>query len=460
MTEKSHQSLFDRFVHSQTSGSIVLLAATLTAVVWANSPWSTAYHTLAHLDIGTHFAGKQYHLALDYWVKDGLMAIFFFVVGLEIKREVLIGELSSIKKAVLPIMAALGGAVTPALIYYFFNSTGPQANGWAIPMATDIAFALGLLALFGKRVPIGLKVFLTALAIVDDLIAILIIAVFYTDHIAIAALIIGVFLLGFLAWAIRHRVRQTWLHVLLMLLIWLCIFLSGIHATIAGVLIAFTIPVKPSLDTTTFFDTLCKHVGFLKEASISHDSLIKNKQQRDALVRIYMAAEDMLPAGIHLEDKLHSIQAFLILPLFALFAAGVTVDKSTFTAFPSGISLGIILGLVVGKQLGITFFSWLTVMSRQAELPAGVNWMQLWGAAALSGIGFTMSIFISELGFTDPAPIADAKVAIFIASISAAVFGYFILNKALPETATNDESTTSEYEPAPKPEKETTQPGC
>ena len=432
------QTLFDRFLHSQSSGSIALLVATITAVVWANSPWAEAYHTLSHLDIGTHFAGKQYHLTLDHWVKDGLMAIFFFVVGLEIKREVVIGELCTFRKAVLPVAAAFGGAALPALLYYAFNQSGPTAAGWGIPMATDIAFALGVLALFGKRVPISLKVFLTALAIVDDLMAVLVIAFFYTDSISIAALVLSVALLFLLAYTIRSGVRRPGIHLLLIISIWLCVFLSGIHATIAGVMIAMAYPVKASIDPQRFYDVIKKRIAKLEATKLTRASMVDDKQQLRDINQIYLAAEDMIPAGIYLEQNLHSVQAFLILPLFALFAAGVTIDVETFQGFPSSTSLGIILGLILGKQIGIFGFSFLVIKSGLAELSGGITWAQLWGASLLSGIGFTMSIFISELAFIDAAHIADAKIAIFIASILAAVAGYIVLHKALPQTEARD----------------------
>ncbi len=219
-----------------------------------------------------------------------------------------------------------------------------------------------------------------------------------------------------------------------MIAIWVCVFLSGIHATIAGVLIAMTIPVKSSIEPQKFFDVICKHMALLKDANISRESLVQDKQQRQAIEQIYLTSEEMLPAGVHLEDKLHSIQAFLILPLFALFAAGVTIDQDTLNAFPSSASIGIIAGLVLGKQIGICLFSYLTVKSGWAELAKNVTWGQIWGTSCLGGIGFTMSIFISELAFVDQAIIADAKIAIFIASISAAFLGYLILNKTLPKT--------------------------
>jgi len=432
MDTPTDRSLFERFLHSQSSGSLVLLLATITAVIWANSPWAATYHTLCHLDIGTHFAGKQYHLSLDHWVKDGLMAIFFFVVGLEIKREIITGELSSVRKAALPVMAAIGGGIVPALIYFFLNPADPAAKGWAVPMATDIAFALGILALFGKRVPLGLKVFLTALAIVDDLLAILVIAIFYTEQIRLSALLVAVILLVLLAFLIRSDLRRPAVNLALLVSIWVCIFLSGIHATIAGVLVALTIPVRASIEPQKFFDIICRHMAQLKESELSRESMISDKKQRQAIERIYLTAGEMLPAGITLEENLHNIQAFIILPLFALFAAGVTLHQEYIAALPGPVSMGIFLGLVLGKPAGICLFSYLVIKSGQADMPAGVTWGQLCGVSCLGGIGFTMSIFITELAFTDNSMIATAKIAIFIASIFAAGTGYAFLNKALP----------------------------
>jgi len=432
MKTSPSKNLFERFLHSQSSSSIVLILATLTAVIWANSPWADLYQKLSHLDIGTYFNGKQYHLSLDYWVKDGLMAIFFFVVGLEIKREILIGELSSLKKAILPVMAAFGGAAIPALIYFSFNPGGPAAGGWGVPMATDIAFALGLLALFGKRVPIGLKVFLTALAIVDDLMAVLVIALFYTDQINIPPLIVSAVLLTLLALVVRNHIRRPVCTFLLIFGVWLGVFLSGIHATIAGVLLAMVIPVKATIEPKKFFNILKQHKSWLMGSKVTRRSVVTDRQQRQAIEQIYMASRKMIPVGIHLEEHLHPIQAFLILPLFALFAAGVIIDNNTLAAFPSSVSLGIIAGLLVGKQVGIFGFSLLVIKSGWAELPAGVNWGQIWGVSLLGGIGFTMSIFISELAFFDEAMIADAKIAIFIASILAGIGGFLILNRMLP----------------------------
>lgn len=424
---------FERFLHSQTSSSIVLMLATLTAVIWANSPWSNYYIQLSHLDIGAHFNGRQYQLSLDHWIKDGLMTIFFFVVGLEIKREILIGELSSLKKAILPVMAAAGGALLPALIYFFFNPAGVAASGWGVPMATDIAFALGLLALFGKRVPIGLKIFLTALAIVDDLLAVLVIAIFYTDHIYFPALGGALVLLTLLFLIIKNHVKNPLFSFSLCFGVWICIFLSGIHATIAGVLLALIIPVKATIAPTSFFRTIKQHKIWLKESKLTRHSMVADKKQRLAIEQIYLAAEQMIPTGIRLEKELHPFQAFLILPLFALFAAGVTINAETLAGFPDKISLGILAGLIFGKQLGILCFSFAMVKGGWTELPTGVTWGQLWGVSLLGGIGFTMSIFISELAFTDPALLAGVKIAIFMASILAGIAGAIILNASLPK---------------------------
>ena len=299
-------------------------------------------------------------------------------------------------------------------------------------MATDIAFALGVLALFGSRVPIGLKVFLTALAIVDDLMAVIVIALFYTSKISIPALAAAAVLLLLLAWCLRTCRRMHVLHLLLAFAIWLCVFLSGIHATIAGVLIAMTVPLRSHLEPEKFFSALLEHGKRLKRAGLTKDSLITERWQRKSLEKIYFSTQDMMPAGVFLEDQLHTIQAFFILPLFALFSAGVTIDASTLDGFPSTVSLGIIIGLVLGKQIGVFSFSLLIIKSKLADMPTGVTWGQLWGASALAGIGFTMSIFISELAFTDQAMIADAKISIFIASILAAIGGFTILHRVLP----------------------------
>ena len=433
MNNHTEKSLFERFLHSQAAGSIVLILATVTALIWANSSWSELYHNLSHLNIGVVFAGKTYQMGLAHWVKDGLMTLFFFVVGLEIKREVILGELSSIRKAALPVMAAIGGCLVPAFIYYAFNRTGDTAAGWGIPMATDIAFALGILALFGKRVPIGLKVFLTALAIVDDLMAVLVIAVFYTAQIHFNSLIAaGIFLLLFF-FAVHYQARRPGLYLIPAIGVWASLMFSGIHATVAGVLIALLIPVKSTIDPGLFFDNISRHMKRLKESGpLTRDSLVFNKKQWESVEQIYLTAEDMIPPGVYLEHYFHSVQAFIVLPLFALFSAGVPFNAETLEGFPGTVTLGIVFGLVFGKQAGILLFSWLAIFCRITDMPSGVKWSHLWGAGLLAGIGFTMSIFISELAFSSQFMIDEAKISIFIASFLAGISGYIVLKKVLP----------------------------
>jgi NhaA family Na+:H+ antiporter len=432
MKAESGGSLFERFLHSQASGSIVLMLAAVTAVIWANTPWAKLYHDLSHLDIGVTFAGKTYQMGLAHWVKDGLMTLFFFVVGLEIKREVLIGELSSLRKAALPVMAAIGGCVVPALIYFYFNRTGQAAGGWGVPMATDIAFALGILALLGDRVPIGLKVFLTALAIVDDLIAVLVIAIFYTAQININALVTAAGFLGLFFLAVRFQARRPILYLFPAIGVWASIMVSGIHATVAGVLIAMLVPVKSNIEPEQFFNNIWHHIKYLHETGpLTRESLASNPRQWKAMEQIYLTTEDMIPPGIYLEKHFHTPQAFIILPLFALFSAGVTFNAEIMSAFPDSVSIGIICGLVLGKPVGILMFSCLTIMAGGADMPSGVKWPHLLGAGILGGIGFTMSIFISELAFSDSTMIDEAKIGIFIASFLAGITGYILLNMTL-----------------------------
>jgi len=425
-------NFFLQFLQSQAGGAIILLAVSILAFGWANSPWRDLYHALSELELGYRIGERLYHLELSHWVKDGLMTVFFFVVGLEIKRELLLGELASRAKAMLPVGAALGGAMLPALCYLLATAGAPEARaGWGIPMATDIAFALGILALFGSRVPHGLKVFLTGLAIVDDLLAVLVIAVFYTETIRWGFLAAAAVLLVVLFQAVRRMFRQTWLHLLLALAIWLCVFLSGIHATIAGVLIAWTIPIQAMREPEAFFAELCAAVNRLKAGTLSRRSMVHDRRQHRDLMTIYLAAEEMLPPGLNLEHSLHRLQAFVILPLFAFFAVGVTVDQATMAAFPGPAAWGVLLGLVFGKPLGICGAVWLLVRFRWAALPEGVTWGMLLGVGMLGGIGFTMSIFITDLAFASPALTAEAKLAVFLASILAGVGGGVQLARTL-----------------------------
>ena len=430
----SDQNMFQRFLHSQVAGGLILITTTIIALVWANSQWGDFYYELSHTYLGVHFGDWSFKLSLSHWIKDGLMAIFFFVVGLEIKREIVVGELSSPDKAILPVCAALGGAIVPATIYALVNTSGEAAAGWGIPMATDIAFALGVLSMFGSRVPLGLKVFLTALAIADDLLAVAVIAVFYTPDPNFGILLFSVIPLGLMIILGRAGVRATWIYSVLAFIVWLDVLGSGVHATIAGVLVAMVIPVRPAIDPAEFTEKTSLLLAKISGKDNSLDALIHDAGRREKLEQLSLAVEDAIPPAIALEHSLHPLQAFVILPLFALFSAGVAFSPENLEGISSGAGLGVILGLVIGKPLGVLLASWLVIKFARVEL-FDVTLPQLIGAGCLAGIGFTMSIFISELAFTTDAIIDQAKVGILVASFAAGILGAIVLNFALPKKA-------------------------
>jgi NhaA family Na+:H+ antiporter len=438
MSEQSHSAgthpgLFGRFLHSEVFGSVILLGCTLIALVWANSPWSDAYSHILHTKVGISWGGATHALTVHHWINDGLMVIFFFVVGLEIKRELLIGRLSSIKKAMMPVMAAVGGMVVPAMIYAVLNAGGDGARGWGVPMATDIAFSLGMLAVLGSRVPTSLKIFLTAAAIADDLGAVLVIALFYAETTRIAWLFVA---MGFLAalYVVMRVLHIRRLGILLPLIfaIWIAVFASGIHATVAGILVALLVPIKPVAEPRRLLDLAEDRVRRLRGADPTAESMVFDHEQLEAAVEAEDAVHRMQPPGLRLEHYWHPVQAFLILPLFALANAGVRLDQGVFQAVASPVGLGIILGLFLGKQAGFMLFSWLAIRLGRADLPEGVTWMQFWGMSCLAGIGFTMSLFVTELAFTSESLIASAKIGILVASLVSAVAGYVVLHFTLP----------------------------
>jgi len=425
---------FEWFVHSEVTGSILLLVCTVVALACANSPWADSYFDLLHTYVGVSWGEASFKLSLHHWINDGLMVVFFFVVGLEIKRELVVGELSSFHKASLPVAAAVGGMVVPALVFAAINLGGPGARGWGIPMATDIAFALGVLAMFGTRAPLGLKVFLTALAIADDLGAVAVIAVFYTEQINFAALVAAAVFLVLLFAAIHSGFRRRGVLYLLIIGVWLAVFASGVHATVAGILVAMVIPVRPRLDPHRFIDDTEDRLERIKQKELSAHSLLSDREQLDNVERIHSAAEDALPTGLVLEHFLHPIQVWLILPLFALANAGVAIGGDLMAVVSTPLAIGIIVGLVVGKPLGIGLMSWSAVKSGRGALPEGVTWAQVTGAGCLAGIGFTMSLFITDLAFDDETLIATAKVGILGASVLSGVIGYLLLSRSLPKT--------------------------
>ncbi len=424
-----------RFINEQTIGGVILIITTIIALYWSNSAFHDSYHNLWHnYKVGFVWGDINMVSSLHHWINDGLMAIFFFTVGLEIKREIMGGELNSVKKASLPIFAAIGGMVIPAILYSIVAINNPEIiDGWGIPMATDIAFALGLMAMFGKRVNINLKIFLTALAIADDLGAVLVIAFFYTDTIVYTEIITATFFLGVLIIANLAGVRRTLFYAMVGFVgVWVAFMLSGVHATIAGVLIALTIPARAKIDEDSFMIKLCKLTSAFKKEPATEHNLLSQKQVH--ILSDIEKLNDLAHTPLQkLEHALHPIITFFILPVFALSNAGVHIEGSIINMLLHPISIGIIVGLLVGKFVGISVFSHLIVKFKFATLPEGVKWNHIYGVAFLAGIGFTMSMFISDLAFATAEYKQIAKVGIMAASFLSAVVGMIWLGISLPK---------------------------
>jgi Na+:H+ antiporter, NhaA family len=411
------------FMHHSMSGGVVLLLATIAALVISNSSHSEAFHHVWE-SIFTIGVGEQWQLStLHHWVNDGLMALFFLMVGLELKREFLVGELSSPRDAMLPIVAAVGGMIVPACIYLGFNGALSTAHGWGIPMATDIAFAVGILALLGNRVPKGVVIFLLALAIVDDLGAVLVIAFFYTQQINIDALMMAAVITLMLILFNKAEVRHPIPYLLLGVLLWYVMLLSGVHATIAGVILACCMPARPALTVAEFHhqvDTLQKDFNLQN---------LQNERWVDQELGVLARSMESMAAAVQspLRRLLNTIEPwvlFLIVPLFALANAGVDVRGMEFNKIiHEPVTLGIILGLVLGKFVGVGLSSWLAVKLGIAKLPSGVNWLHILGVSWLAGIGFTMSLFVSQLAFNSAEFVEEAKLGILLGSTIAAVIG-------------------------------------
>jgi NhaA family Na+:H+ antiporter len=427
------------FINEESIGGIILVVVSIIAIAWANSPWFDSYHYIWHeFILSLKFGNIDLTANLHHWINDGLMALFFFVIGLEIKREVMAGELSSRKKAFLPIMAAIGGMVIPALFYVAFNYDNPtDITGWGIPMATDIAFALGLLSIFGDKVPIQLKIFLTALAIADDLGAIIVIAVFYTESINYAELINAAIFIAILVIANRLRLRSTTFYGIIGLLgVWISFVFSGVHATLAGVLIAFTIPVHTKISKEEYVVKLEKLLHKFKKEEESKGKL-HSKEEAHFIDEALSLSKDAHTPLQKLEHSLHPLVTYFILPLFALSNAGVHIEGSIINMALHPISIGIIVGLVGGKFIGITLITKGLVHFKMATLPEGLTWKMFYGMAMLAGIGFTMSMFISDLAFVDDSNVQIAKVGILLASLIAAVVGMILLSFSLKTQEAN-----------------------
>jgi len=423
------ESSFEKFFKKLSRGSFPLFAAMIAAIIWGNLS-SDGYKTFWHTEISIAFGGLHIEKSLAHWIDEALMTLFFFLVGLEIKREILIGELASFKKALLPVAAAAGGMIVPAAIYAYFNSNTPAASGWGIPMATDIAFSLAVLAVLGRRVPFGIAVFLSAFAIADDLGAVLIIAVFYTETILWGYLLVAALFLCALFLANFLWIKKPLVYVFLGIGLWMAFLGSGIHATIAGVLVALCIPAKGKYDTTTFINNIRKHLNDFQCGSDECGySILLNKEHLNAVHNIELSCHEVETPLQRFEYSLHIWVAFLILPLFALANSGIAFGQMDIgSALTDSIMYGIVLGLVLGKPIGIFLFTFLTAKLVNAPLMGGVKWRHILGASMLGGIGFTMSLFISGLSFPDGQMAEIAKLGIILGSLISGVMGIIVLS--------------------------------
>ena len=420
---------FEDFFKNQASGGIILLATTILALVLANSPLSHFYHHFWEMKLT--IGGETFGLtqSLHHWINDGLMAVFFFVVGLEIKREFLAGELASKRKAALPIAAALGGMIVPALIFALINKDNGNLHGWGIPMATDIAFALGIIALLGDRIPRSLAIFLTALAIVDDLGAVLVIAIFYTGDLSWVALGLVGLCLFILMVGNRLGIQHPNFYALVGLVLWIALLKSGVHASIAGVLIGATIPVKPKHPHDEFV-AKSEHLLRRYHESETIPGPFHNEQRLGTLLALEHVCHDSMSPLQRMEHEMNPWVIYGVMPVFALANAGISLSGSELaTALTHPITIGVGLGLLLGKPLGILLFSWLAVRMKFCDLPTGSRWYDVLGVGVLAGIGFTMSMFITNLAYADLARVANAKVGIFAASILAGVIGFILLSR-------------------------------
>ncbi|MEJ2655940.1 MAG: Na+/H+ antiporter NhaA [Desulfobacterales bacterium] len=420
---------FQRFSQNEASSSILLIVATIIALTWVNSDIGDTYNSFWHTNVS--FTLGDFHISrtLLHWVNDGLMSFFFFTVGLEIKREILVGELSAPRKAFLPVIAAVGGMIVPGFIYAALNIGTSTIHGWGIAVATDIAFALGAIAVFSRRLPIGLKIFLAAFAIADDLGAVVIIAIFYTQTIVWSYLFICLFLILCLAVANFLWIRWTIVYALLGLSIWFFVLGSGIHPTVAGVIVSLFVPARGKYDTDRFLKNVKNTIErFECEEQSCGYSILLNEEHLNAVHDLEMACHNVETPLQRLLHALHPWVAFLILPFFALGNTGLILHGINFSQLVSSpVTLGIVFGLVFGKPLGIISFSYLAVKTGIASLPQDVKWAHILGGGMLGGIGFTMSLLISDLSFSSPEIIDFAKMAILIGSILSAIMGMAFL---------------------------------
>ncbi|MCE9600318.1 MAG: Na+/H+ antiporter NhaA [Spirochaetia bacterium] len=422
---------FQEFMRLQAASGILLLLTTIIAILWANlAPHN--YREVFESHVAFSFGRVEISKTLLHWINDGLMSIFFFIVGLEIKREIMDGQLASLRQAALPIAGAIGGMLVPAAIYASLNADGPGANGWGIPMATDIAFAVGILSLLGSRIPSGLKVFLTALAIADDIGAVLVIAVFYTETVSLAYLGAGGLILLLSIAANVLKIRQPIVYFFLGIVVWMLFLKSGVHATISAILMAFTIPVRTRLNVGLFKENATSLLALLNPQSRP----FLEEQNHHVIQTIEASCEAVTPPAQRMEHGLHAIVAFLIMPIFALANAGVEIRFADLQSMLfDRISIGVILGLFLGKPLGIFLFGWICVKVGLGKLPAGVSFGGVFGTSMIAGIGFTMSLFIAGLALAGPSQLEIAKSGILIGSLISGIVGFAFLRFHLREPA-------------------------
>lgn len=428
---------FREFARLEASAGLLLMAAAIFALIWANSPWSDQYFDLWHIPFSLQFGPYTTSHDLHWWINEGLMVVFFFVVGLAIKREIMVGELSSLRQAFLPVAAAIGGMVFPAGLYLLINSGTEGVRGWGVPMATDIAFALGVMALVGSRIPLGLKIFLTALAIVDDIGAVLVIALFYSEGIVWLNLALAG---GFLSLAILANItgaRSPFVYAVLGIGLWLAFLGSGLHATLAGILMALTIPARGKIQAEEFLNRASGFLHDFRHGGKTEKRMLSLEHQ-ETLQCLEDAAQEIQTPLQRMEHALHPWVTYGIIPLFALANAGISLSGDIPSRLLDRVSLGVIVGLIIGKQLGVTLAAWLSVKLKLADLPEGVTWWQIYGVGWLSGIGFTMSLFVTGLAFVNDQNLEAAKIGIISASLIAGIIGYLILRVNSQENQEED----------------------
>ena len=425
MIKKVFLTPFQKFVKIESFSGILLMIATLVALIWANSSYGESYTSIWQYKIGITTDGFELNKPLILWINDGLMAVFFFLIGLEIKRELLIGELNSMKKIAFPLFGALGGMLVPVLVFLFLNQSPETFKGWGIPMATDIAFSLAILKLLGNRVPLSLKIFLTAFAIVDDIGAVLVIAIFYSGSINLMMLMIALLLLAVLYFFSFKGFYSRFLLITFGIIIWILFLKSGIHPTVAGILLAFSVPIRQKIDTSTFIDTLVNITNKIKQSQVLEKPILSKEQieEIDALEDWTNKYQSPLQ---HLEHSLHGWVAYFIIPVFAFANAGVIIGSDV--ELDTALIQNIIICLVLGNSFGISAIIFLARKIKLVEIPKDINNQQIIGVSFLAGIGFTMAIFIASLAFENsPMYIDSAKIGILIGSLISAIIGYLVL---------------------------------